>query len=176
MRLVEADLEVTLKDCARELIVWSSLSHPNILPLLGIYRSQYRSGGAISAFVSPFMENRDLAKFLQNEEGPDRHSLILDIISGLAYLHSQKPPVIHADLKSANIFVSSTRHALIGDYGMSYIIHSAQKRETRTDQRSNGKTLNYSAPELMEDDVPMSRSRDIFAFGCVIFEMYSGKA
>ncbi|EIW73856.1 kinase-like protein, partial [Coniophora puteana RWD-64-598 SS2] len=187
-RFRSSDISGILKGCARELVIWARLSHVNILPLRGVFLGKSPESHPVLSFVSPFMEKGDLVEYLRNHETPDRHSLIRDIINGLEYLHTQKPHVIHGDIKTVrtrcrllwrcseisvqeNIFVSSTNQARIGDFGLSYIKNSDRKRWTSTANRSDGKTLRYSAPELMRDDAPMSRGRDIYAFGCTIFEV-----
>ncbi|EIW75991.1 kinase-like protein, partial [Coniophora puteana RWD-64-598 SS2] len=123
------------------------------------------------------MENGDLSHYLRSSgDACLKKSLVLDVIQGLVHLHSQRPPVIHADIKPANIFISADGRACIGDYGLSYIKNSAQANGATTKRHALGKTLQYSAPELFDDEhVPMSRSRDIYAFGCVLYEIYSGK-
>ena len=48
------------------------------------------------------------------------------ILNGLSYLHSQKPPVIHRDLKCTNIFIDrETLSIKIGDFGVATVLESS---------------------------------------------------
>jgi len=97
---------------------------------------------------------------------------ILDVASGLAYLHALTPPIIHQDIKPANILLDDNRHYAITDFGI-----SAQKGGIHGyyyDEENSG-TLAYMAPErFLEGAEPIPQS-DIWAFGATLFEILTGK-
>lgn len=64
--------------------------------------------------------------------------ILEDIVSGMMYLHSSVPPILHNDLKSANVLIGNNISAKIADFGLS------------TNTRSSGflGTLFWMAPEL----------------------------
>ncbi|KAG8214132.1 kinase-like domain-containing protein [Butyriboletus roseoflavus] len=111
----------------------------------------------------------------------DLHQL-LDIASGLEYLHGMQPTVVHGDLKSLNIFVTTSERACLADFGLS-TVHDSQISMATTVNGISG-TAGYMAPELisvLEDPDGAAllsrldrRRSDIFAFGCITYEVYTG--
>eukprot|EP00808_Paulinella_micropora_P000266 g74725.t1 len=86
------------------------------------------------------------------------------ILEGLAFLHSQKPPIVHRDLKLDNIYINSnTGEIRIGDFGLAACIC-----------RGNEKTVmgspEFMAPELFESEC-FTPGADIYAFGMVMLEL-----
>lgn len=69
------------------------------------------------------MQMGSLFSLLHNETVPLSGELILpilqDVAKGLRFLHSASPPVIHSDLKSANILVDAQFRAKVADFGLS---------------------------------------------------------
>lgn len=85
------------------------------------------------------------------------------ILHGLAYLHSQKPPVIHRDLKCDNIFVNGNQGQVkIGDLGLATFMH-------QTTAKSVIGTPEFMAPELYEEEY--NELVDIYSFGMCMLEM-----
>uniref|UniRef100_A0A1I8I054 Protein kinase domain-containing protein n=1 Tax=Macrostomum lignano TaxID=282301 RepID=A0A1I8I054_9PLAT len=152
------------------------LRHPNIVRFLHMAQPE-------PATVVVFMElldGRSLEKFIDNK--PLDEQTIRDfseqICRALLYLHSRKPPVIHRDINCSNIIVcaDNTRIKLI-DFGLSVKLESVSHV---SDSKATPKgTLNFLAPELLgagESDSPWySRQSDIWAFGCSVFQMASGR-
>ena len=70
-----------------------------------------------------YMEHGSLYDILHNETMPVDSDLLLnimkDISSGLRFLHSSDPQVLHGDLKAANILVDSKFRAKVADFGLS---------------------------------------------------------
>ncbi|KIO27789.1 hypothetical protein M407DRAFT_22963 [Tulasnella calospora MUT 4182] len=95
---------------AKEIDLMASLSHPNIIKLIGFVENVYEGDARI---ILPWEGNGNVREFLQSGKWdiPERISLIQDTANGLEYLHSQKPPICHGDLKSLNILVNSSHHA-----------------------------------------------------------------
>ncbi|KAJ7359278.1 kinase-like domain-containing protein, partial [Mycena albidolilacea] len=95
----EFQLDQIYKELAREVLIWKGLSHPNILPLLGI---DLVSRKPSCCLVSPWMENGSVMAFLKTYPDFDKRSLVRDVASGLEYLHNLDPPVVHGDIKGVS--------------------------------------------------------------------------
>ncbi|KAJ6499804.1 kinase-like domain-containing protein [Mycena vulgaris] len=170
MRLFrDVDVKVALKEFGREALIWRQLSHPNLLPFVGLY---YLDGRL--CLVSPWMENGDLPQFLRNAPvNTDRASLILDIAMGLEYLHSER--IVHGDLKGSNILVTPSCRACIADFGLSSIADSMTASFTHSTASSQKGTMRWQAPELLRGESVSHSKSDVYAFACVCYEILSGK-
>ncbi|KAJ7936851.1 kinase-like domain-containing protein [Mycena leptocephala] len=156
-----------LKEFGREALIWRQLSHPNLLPFVGLYHLQNRL-----CLVSPWMENGNLQALLAESKNDLSHQ-ILDVGLGLRYLHDKD--VVHGDLKAENIFVTPSFRACIADFGLSSIITTISSRKfISSSQRAQGGTIRYQAPELHRGEHNDIRS-DIYAFACVAHQLLAGK-
>lgn len=82
------------------------------------------------------------------------------------YIHSKG--IIHIDLKPGNIFIGDNNELIIGDFGL------ALERQINGDKLAG--TYKYTAPELwLEIPPPYSEESDIFALGCILYEIYTLK-
>ena len=90
-------------------------------------------------------------------------SILLDVLKGLAYLHNQKPAVIHRDLTAKNVLLTTDMMAKITDFGVSRIVERAWPGANST---QNVGTLVYMPPEAFEGTV--TNKLDIFSFGVLM--------
>jgi len=123
--------------------------------------------------VLPYCRQGSSELLIGNLTGNDNiWKYIKDVSAGLAYLHALTPPIIHQDIKPANILLDDTGHYAITDFGI-----SSQKggvHEFYNDEDNSG-TLAYMAPErFAEEAEPMAQS-DIWAFGATLCEILTGK-
>ena len=96
---------------------------------------------------------------------------ILDVSSGLAYLHALTPPIVHQDIKPANILLDDTLHYAITDFGI-----SSQKggvHGSYHDEENSG-TLAYMAPERFQEGAQPIPQSDIWALGATLCEILTG--
>jgi serine/threonine protein kinase len=96
---------------------------------------------------------------------------ILDVSSGLNRLHTNEPPIIHQDIKPANILIDNSNDYAITDFGI-----SSKRGGTHGYyyEDENSGTMAYMAPErFLENAEPMSQS-DIWAFGATLYEILTG--
>ncbi|KAJ7133702.1 kinase-like domain-containing protein, partial [Mycena crocata] len=162
-----ADFEKRFKEFVCEAVIWRQFSHPNILPFFGLYTIEQRL-----CLVSPWMENGNIQGFLRTApKSVDRHSLILNVALGLRYLHNEQR-VVHGDLKAVNILVTPSRRACIADFGVSSVVASFPTMTSTGTQRG---TTRYQAPELFNDGSKNGFESDVYAFGCVCYEILTEK-
>ncbi|KAG8955132.1 hypothetical protein FRC04_009589 [Tulasnella sp. 424] len=160
---------------ARELRVWARLKHPNILRLEGYYLDPEMT---TAWFISAFLEHGNLKYYLAETNGTTELALklITDTARGLEYLHSLEPPVCHADIKPENILVTHQITAVLADFGLAHLVEQHSGLTTVTTGNIRGSTR-YMSPELFgDDDDPVhTLNSDMWAFGCVVFEVLIGK-
>ena len=160
------------EDCAfrnqleAELNICKGLCHPNIVRFLGhdyvegnlyIYL-EYVAGGSMSSVLREF--------------GPlDRHLLRCcshGVLKGLDYLHSQSLPVVHRDVKGANVLVDLGFNVKLADFGCS-------KRDYVTKSFTPMGSIPWMAPEVILQLDGHGRKADIWSLGCTIIEMASAE-
>ncbi|KAJ6457246.1 kinase-like domain-containing protein, partial [Mycena sanguinolenta] len=163
---------IRLQFC-REALVWQHLQHPFILPFIGIDRETFPSS---LCMVSPWMENGTVLRYL-NDHGRSRDNvdkLLLEIAQGLQYLHSRN--IVHGDLRGANILITHEWNACLADFGLTSL--SDATIATNTSHRAG--SIRWMAPELIDPDrfgrkFLRTPASDVYAFGCVCLELYTGQ-
>ncbi|CAA7015284.1 unnamed protein product [Microthlaspi erraticum] len=85
------------------------------------------------------------------------------ILTGLKYLHSQEPPIIHRDIKCDNIFINGNHGEVkIGDLGLATVMEQANATSVIG-------TPEFMAPELYDENY--NELADIYSFGMCMLEM-----
>ncbi|KAE9612603.1 hypothetical protein Lal_00005783 [Lupinus albus] len=152
------------KEFQTEVLLLGRLHHRNLVNLVG-----YCVDKGQHMLVYQFMSNGSLANLLYGEEKKlswdERLQIALDISHGIEYLHEGAvPPVIHRDLKSANILLDHSMGAKVADFGLS--------KEEVFDGRNSGLkgTYGYMDPAYISTSKLTTKS-DIYSFGIIIFEL-----
>ncbi|KDQ16384.1 hypothetical protein BOTBODRAFT_94587, partial [Botryobasidium botryosum FD-172 SS1] len=163
-----------LQRLAREAKVWNQLSHPSVLPFLGLCILD-----SVPYLVSPWMENGHVLDFVQKNPNVDRLRLLAQVADGLRYLHSFQPrPVIHGDLRGPNILISSSGNACITDFGLSELKTDTYETNYSTPFITAGHPR-WQAPEIVraenKEEARRNTTTDVFAFGRVSLEMFTGR-
>lgn len=169
--------EEFLEDFSNEAVVWCHTQHECCLPFYGVFHLD--NGAPTTCLVSPWMENGHLNAYLRRTDA-DRAPLVLDIARGLEYLHGMQPTIVHGDLKGVNVLVTFSGRACLADFGLAFAQDSQAQLQTTIVPVAG--TTSFMAPELLKARANPSmlstldrRPCDIFAFGCLCYEMYNGK-
>ncbi|ETV99798.1 TKL/DRK protein kinase, variant 1 [Aphanomyces invadans] len=149
---------------ADEIQLMMNLRHPNIVQFIGASWNSYSN----ICFVTEFLDRGDLYSVLKNPRvqlswKQPLLSMAIDISRGMAYLHSMDPPIIHRDLKSMNILVSSSFGAKISDFGLS-------REKVLDDTMSVTGTPLWLPPEMIRAE-RYSEKADVYSFGIVLTEL-----
>jgi Tol biopolymer transport system component len=162
----------------REAQVLASLNHPNIAAIYGLEETN----GAL-ALVMELVEGRSLADRIATGPIPldEALSIARQIAEGLEAAHERG--IIHRDLKPANVKVTPDGTVKVLDFGLAKVFES----DTEVSDLSHSPTLikgtqagtilgtaAYMSPEQAKGKAVDKRS-DVWAFGCVLFEMLSGQ-
>jgi len=153
----------------REIKLTARLNHPHILPLLD-------SGEAdgFLFYVMPYVEGESLRDRLTREKQlpiEDALQISREVADALSYAHSHD--VVHRDIKPENILLESG-HAVVADFGIAKAI-SAAGGEKLTDTGLAIGTPMYMSPEQAAGSKELDGRSDLYALGCVLFEMLAGQ-
>jgi serine/threonine-protein kinase len=154
----------------REIDIVAGLTHPRILTLID-------SGEAdgLLFYVMPYVEGETLRERMEREgQLPVDEALRIarEVADALAYAHEKG--VIHRDIKPANILFEAG-HAVIADFGVARAVDAATGSAGATATGLAVGTFAYMSPEQATAQQVDGRA-DIYALGCVLWEMLSGES
>jgi hypothetical protein len=155
----------------REVSIAAQLNHPNILPLL--------DSGSIPAatglperpyYVMPYVAGESLRDRLARD--PLELSEVLDIVRAVAGAldHAHGHRIVHRDIKPANILLAGGT-AVVADFGIARALDKSASDESLTGTGLAIGTAQYMAPEQAGSGTPVDGRADIYALGCVVYEM-----
>jgi len=161
----------------REARAIASLSHPNILAIFDVGRQN----GAIYV-VTELLDGETLRQRIGGSPMGWRQAVEIgaDIAEGLAAAHSRA--IVHRDLKPENVVVTADGRVKILDFGLAQTDPFITAPDTgdlpttkfQTDPGTIVGTLGYMAPEQLKGEL-VAPSADIFALGCILFELVTAK-
>jgi len=156
----------------REMTLSQRVSHPHLAQTLEAGVCQ-----GINYIAMEYIPGRNLYK-LVSQEGPlpiaRGARIFAEIANGLDHAHLRG--LIHRDLKPSNILITPNDHAKVLDLGLALI-----QGELPTDRAVVGGqgyvvgTMDYIAPEQVDDAVKVNPRSDIYSLGCVLYFALTGR-
>ena len=170
--LEQGDTSYTVRRFEEECRLLSQVRHPHIVQFLGVH---FQQGVRVPILVMEFLPTNLTSCIEQYGILPKEisHSILHDVALGLCYLHSQTPPIIHRDLSSNNVLLTSSMTAKISDLGVAKILNLTPLQVSRMTQTPG--TPAYMPPEVMVANPKYSTSVDEFSYGILMIHMFSGR-
>ncbi|XP_006653304.2 wall-associated receptor kinase 2-like [Oryza brachyantha] len=155
-------------DFVQELVVLCRVNHPNVVKLLGCCL-QFEA----PMLVYEFVRNKTLLELLELQRSRRFHvtlgtrlRIAAESSTALAHLHSLPRPILHGDVKPANILLAEGLVAKVSDFGCSTIDEKAQDVLKGTP--------GYIDPEYLLE-YQLTAKNDVYSFGVILLELLTGK-
>ncbi|HEX7123323.1 MAG TPA: protein kinase [Gemmatimonadaceae bacterium] len=163
---------VSVERFNREIQVAARLQHPHIVPVLSA-----GDAGGLPFYTMPFVEGASLRARLG--QGPlaitEAVGVLRDVARALAFAHARG--VVHRDIKPDNVLLSEGS-ATVTDFGIAKAISAARTGDgapTLTMAGTSIGTPAYMAPEQAAGDPNIDHRSDLYAFGCMAYEVLTGR-
>ena len=157
--------EVERARLLREAQAAAALQHPNICT---VYEIDEADGQAFIAMA--YLEGRNLAQRIA--DGPfdigEALDIVIQVAQGLEEAHEND--IVHRDIKSADIMLTTKAQAVIMDFGLAYLAGSS--RITRKELTLG--TTAYMSPEQTAGEA-LDRRTDLWSLGVVLYQMLTGR-
>jgi len=154
----------------QEIKTTANLQHPHILPL----HDSGEAGGVVF-YVMPYVEGESLRDRLARERQlpvDEAVRIAREIADALAYAHEHG--VVHRDIKPENILLHGG-HALVADFGIALAASRTEGGPRMTETGMSLGTPHYMAPEQAMGEREITPKVDVYALGCVLYEMLTGE-
>jgi serine/threonine protein kinase/Tfp pilus assembly protein PilF len=163
----------------REARVLATLNHPSIAAIYG-----YVEFGGVRGLVLELVEGPTLLDRIASSPLPVPEALAIGIQVAEALEAAHEKGIIHRDLKPANIKVAPDGRVKVLDFGLATTFDVDPIRSDRSDAATMTAspthaglilgTVAYMSPEQTRGG-PVDKRTDIWAFGCVLYEMLTGR-
>jgi Tol biopolymer transport system component len=172
LKVLHPELAATLgpERFLREIKVAARLQHPHILP---VYDSGESAGWLW--FTMPYVDGESLRDRLRRTQRlplDEALRITREVAQGLQYAHQQD--VVHRDIKPENILLTRDGSTLIADFGVARTLGGAATDRLTMAGMVVG-TPTYMSPEQATGDAAIDGRSDVYALGCVLQEMLTGK-
>eukprot|EP00850_Spirogloea_muscicola_P004233 SM000018S03598 [mRNA] locus=s18:244222:249121:+ [translate_table: standard] len=156
------------------------IQHPHLVMLLGCCVEVTDDGSCHFAIVYDYCANGNLEEHLTGQAALPWYTRIrvaAEVTSALVFLHSNNPPIVHRDLKAANILLDQNFVGKLADVGMAELmpgIAGQLTMRTHVTQTHAVGTLAYVDPEFYMTGRWGTKS-DVYSLGVVLLQLLTGK-
>jgi serine/threonine-protein kinase len=170
IKVLHPELALTLGPARfrREIAILTQLDHRNILPVL-----ESGEAGSLLYFTMPCLPGDTLRQRMGRQRRMPLSAVLpvlRDVADGLDYAHARN--IVHRDIKPENILFDGGR-AVICDFGVARAIIISGEQRLSSSGLVLGSAL-YMSPEQARGDDYLDNRTDIYALGCVLYEMLAG--
>ena len=171
IKVLRPELSATLgpERFVREIEIAANLTHPHILPL-------FDSGEAdgFLYYVMPFIKGESLRERIDRDGKLDiREAIRLTDQVASALSHAHELGLVHRDIKPENILLTGDQ-AIVADFGIARAVEAAGGERLTGTGIAVG-TPAYMSPEQAVGQADVDARSDVYALGCVVYEMVSGQ-
>jgi serine/threonine-protein kinase len=153
----------------------AAITHPNIMAVF-----DYGEDEGVAYIVYELLEGESLRQRIIRGQVAwrDAVGIAADVATGLAAAHAKG--IVHGDVKPENIFITSEGRVTLVDFGLARLARTPQPdaHEQPTEPVDASAnivgTLAYMAPETLRGE-PATPASDVFALGCVLYELITGR-
>jgi len=126
--------------------------------------------------ILPYCEKGNIGKMVGKMTEEEAWRLLRDCASALDYLHSMNPPILHQDIKPANILLSDNGDYMLTDFGVSTQAKQSMSRVSNQEKELlSAGTISYMAPERFSRNNLPIMANDVYSLGATAYEMLSGE-
>ena len=157
----------------REIQLAAQLQQANIVPLLATGDTN-----GLPYFTMPFVEGESLRARIAEKgafSNTEVVSILRDVARALSYAHASG--VVHRDIKPDNVLLSHGA-AMVTDFGIAKALSASRNQGNDSGITQTGTSLGspaYMAPEQIAADPNVDHRADLYAFGCMGYELLVGK-
>jgi serine/threonine protein kinase/Tol biopolymer transport system component len=155
----------------REMKTLAVIPHPHILAIYDVGRE-----GSTAYAVTELLEGETLAEVVARGPIPIRKATEYGVQIARALAAAHDRGIVHRDLKPANVMLTSDGHVKVLDFGLARSTTTADDAATKATTTPGlvMGTVGYMSPEQARG-LPADHRTDVFAFGCVMYELMSGR-
>ncbi|XVE88769.1 hypothetical protein DITRI_Ditri19aG0095500 [Diplodiscus trichospermus] len=170
VKMLSSSSVQSYKHFQEEVKLLLGLQHRNLINLVGYCNEggliyEYMDNGSLKELLSDSSRN-----FLNWER---RLQVALDAAQGLEYLHNYcKPNIVHGNVKSSNILINDEVQVKLADFGLSRTIPNDEDTDVLI---SVARTPGSFDHEYLESKGYLSKENDVYSFGIVLLEMFTGQ-